>query len=34
MTITQRQYERIADSLPRQRGNVSSTNLQLLNALL
>jgi transposase len=32
--ITQSQYERIADCLPRQRGNVSMTNLQLLNALL
>lgn len=32
--ITQRQYERIADCLPRQRGNVSLSNLQLLNALL
>ena len=34
MTITQSQYERISDGLPRQRGNVSITNLQLLNALL
>jgi len=32
--ITEHQYERIADSLPRQRGNVSMTNLQVLNALL
>jgi len=32
--ITKNQYERIADCLPRQRGNVSMTNLQLLNALL
>ena len=32
--ITKSQYERIADSLPRQRGNVSMTNLQVLNALL
>ena len=32
--ITESQYERIADCLPRQRGNVSMTNLQLLNALL
>ena len=32
--ITERQYQRIADCLPRQRGNVSMTNLQLLNALL
>ena len=34
MEITESQYERIADCLPRQRGNVSLTNLQLLNALL
>jgi transposase len=27
-------FDRIADCLPRQRGNVSLTNLQLLNALL
>jgi transposase len=32
--LTKHQYERIADCLPRQRGNVSMTNLQLLNALL
>ena len=32
--ITESQYRRIADCLPRQRGNVSMTNLQLLNALL
>ena len=32
--LTQQQYERIADCLPRQRGNVSMSNLQLLNALL
>jgi transposase len=32
--LTERQYQRIADCLPRQRGNVSLTNLQLLNALL
>jgi Putative transposase of IS4/5 family (DUF4096) len=32
--ITKSQYERIADSLPRQRGNVSMINLQVLNALL
>jgi transposase len=32
--ITESQYQRIADCLPRQRGNVSMTNLQLLNALL
>src|SRR5450432_4833946 len=34
MEITKSQYERIADCLPRQRGNVSLTNLRLLNALL
>ena len=34
MEITEEQYERIKDSLPIQRGNVSLSNLQLLNALL
>ena len=34
MELTQSQYQRIGDSLPRQRGNVSMTNLRLLNALL
>ena len=34
MEITEAQYQRIADCLPRQRGNVKITNLQLLNALL
>lgn len=34
MEITESQYERIADCLPRQRGNVSLTNLQVLNAIL
>ena len=34
MELTQSQFERLADCLPRQRGNVSMTNLQLLNALL
>ena len=34
MEITESQFQRIADCLPRQRGNVSMTNLQLLNALL
>ena len=34
MEITQEQYERIADCLPVQRGNVSLTNLQILNAIL
>ena len=32
--LTESQYQRIADCLPRQRGNVSMANLQLLNALL
>ena len=34
MEITEVQYQRIASSLPRQRGNVKLHNLQLLNALL
>ena len=34
MELTETQYQRIADCLPRQRGNVSMTNLRLLNALL
>ena len=34
MEITEEQYERIKDSLPLQRGNVSLTNLQVLNAIL
>jgi len=34
MEITEAQYQRIASSLPRQRGNVRLPNLQLLNALL
>ena len=34
MELTESQYQRIADCLPRQRGNVSMTNRQLLNALL
>jgi transposase len=32
--LTESQYQRIADCLPRQRGNVSMTNRQLLNTLL
>ena len=28
------QYEKIAKYLPRQRGNVSMSNLQLINAIL
>ena len=34
MEITEEQYARIKDSLPRQRGNVKTHNLQMLNALL
>jgi len=34
MEITESQYLRIEPSLPRQRGNVSISNLQVLNALL
>ena len=34
MEITEAQYQRIADTLPRQRGNVSLDNLQVLNAIL
>lgn len=34
MEITKAQYERIAHCLPRQRGNVSLGNLQVLNAIL
>jgi transposase len=34
MEITEAQFERIASSLPLQRGNVKVTNLQFLNALL
>lgn len=34
MELTGSQFQRIADCLPRQRGNVSLTNLRLLNALL
>src|SRR5271157_2186828 len=34
MEITEAQYQRVAPSLPRQRGNVRLQNLQLLNALL
>ena len=32
--ITESQYHRIADCLPRQRGNVSLSNLQVINAIL
>src|ERR1700758_108782 len=34
MEITVEQYARIKDSLPVQRGNVSLSNLQVLNAIL
>ena len=34
MEITEAQYDRIESSLPRQRGNVSLTNLAVLNAIL
>jgi murein L,D-transpeptidase YcbB/YkuD len=34
MEITRKQYERIADCFPRQRGNVYFDNLQVLNAIL
>jgi transposase len=34
MEITQAQYERIADCLPTQRGNVKLTNLEFINAVL
>ena len=34
MEITKEQYGRIADCLPRQRGNVSVSNLEVLNAIL
>ena len=34
MEITEEQYARIKNSLPVQRGNVSLTNLQVLNAIL
>jgi transposase len=32
--ITEAQYRRIADCLPRQRGNVNLNNLQVINAIL
>ena len=34
MEITQAQFEQIADCLPTQRGNVSLSNLDVLNAIL
>ncbi len=34
MELTEGQYERIAPPFPKQRGNVSLSNLQVLNAIL
>ena len=34
MEITERQYQQIEHCMPRQRGNVSHSNLQILNAIL
>ena len=34
MDISQEQYARISDSFPRQRGNVTQENLQVINAIL
>ena len=34
MNLTETQYSRIEDLLPRQRGNVKISNLQVLNAIL
>jgi transposase len=34
MEISKAQYEKLADCLPKQRGNVSMSNLQVLNAIL
>ena len=34
MKLTQAQYDRIADCFPRHRGNVSLSNLEVLNAIL
>ncbi len=34
MEITQEQYQKIEKYLPRQRGNVSMSNIQLINAIL
>ena len=34
MEIGKEPYEKLADCLPRQRGNVSMSNLQVLNAIL
>jgi len=34
MAITENQYQQIEYCMPRQRGNVSHSNLQILNAIL
>jgi len=34
MEITEAQYQQIEHCMPRQRGNVSHSNLQILNAIL
>ena len=34
MKLTEEQYSLVKDALPRQRGNVSMSNLQVLNAIL
>jgi transposase len=34
MELTEAQYQQVKDCLPRQRGNVSLANLQVLNAIL
>ena len=34
MKLNHEQYEKIAKYLPRQRGNVSMSNLELVNAIL
>jgi transposase len=34
MEITEEQYRKIEDCLPRQRGNISLTNLEVINAIL
>ena len=34
MILTEKQFEKVKDQLPRQRGNVSMPNLQVLNAIL
>jgi len=34
MILTEKQFEKVKNQLPRQRGNVSMSNLQVLNAIL